>query len=85
MVTANSQKNQLIITIANAGIPDLLNYRDGILGLLGNIEINNCNPELKEHLKTVYKLLLHLQPDEDFLAQHNALLEQGKQSKKVTA
>jgi len=63
MVTQNSQKNQLVVTIPNRNILDLQHYHLGILNLLANVEIENCTPELKENIKAVYELLSHLQPE----------------------
>ncbi|HEY3404714.1 MAG TPA: hypothetical protein VGK59_15095 [Ohtaekwangia sp.] len=62
MVIYNSQKNQLVLTIPDAGFKEMDRYYKSIIQLLSKIEIENCDPEFKENLKAVYELLMHLQP-----------------------
>lgn len=57
----NSNKPTIFIPVA--GLEKLLWYQDGISGLLGRIEIGNCDPELKENIKAVYELLSLLRYD----------------------
>jgi hypothetical protein len=57
------------------GIPiqsmdEMLQYRQAIMALLHKVEVGDCDPVLKENLKTVYKLLSHLNPDK-ILPDHN--------------
>lgn len=61
MVIHNSRKNYLTIIIPNAGIPELMIYRDALLRILSKIVINPSDLELRNNLKAVYDLLNHLQ------------------------
>ena len=62
------------------GIEELHKYSQSILYLLGKIKINNPSPDFKAHLKNVYELLNHLQPDEEFLTQHKEQLKEAKRN-----
>ena len=75
MIAHNPYKNQVKITIQNSKISDLQNYHSSLLKVLEKIEIGNCDPEFKEHLKTVYELLSHLQPDEKLLMQNGEFIQ----------
>lgn len=75
MIAHNSCKNQLTITIQNPKVSDIQNYHRSLLKVLEKIEIGNCDPEFKEHLKIVYELLSHLQPDEKLLMQDGELIQ----------
>jgi hypothetical protein len=72
MVALNNNE-ELRISIPISGIETLTNYQTGLLGLLRRIEIGNCDPELKEHIKAVYELLTQLRLNEDLLIQHHAV------------
>ena len=61
MIAYNEKENQLKIIIPLSGIQELYDYKNAILRLLKGIEIDDCNPELINNLKSVYKLLLHLE------------------------
>ncbi|MCG8318774.1 MAG: hypothetical protein MI921_04685 [Cytophagales bacterium] len=61
MIAYNEKENQLKIIIPLSGIQELYDYKNAILRLLKKIEIDDCNPELMNNLKAVYKLLLHLE------------------------
>jgi hypothetical protein len=60
----NSYQNQLLITIPNAGVQDLYRFRKSLLSILAKVNIENCDTEFKESLKTVYELLSHLKIDD---------------------
>ncbi|GAA0195484.1 hypothetical protein GCM10009122_59660 [Fulvivirga kasyanovii] len=79
MISYNQQKNELEIKIPVNGIAELYNYQNGLLGILKEIQINECSNSLKENLKSVYKLLSHLLLDQDFLNQHELLLSEYKE------
>jgi hypothetical protein len=61
-----------------SGTEELHKYSQSLLYVLGKIKINNLSPDFKAHLKNVYELLDHLQPDEKFLARHKELLKKQK-------
>ena len=61
MIAYNEKENQLKIIIPLSGIQELYDYKNAILRLLKRIEIDDCNPELINNLKSVYRLLLHLE------------------------
>lgn len=60
MVIYNDSANQLEIIIPGADESDLLRYRDGLLSILQEVIIENCDPDLRENLKAVYEILDHL-------------------------
>lgn len=76
MVRYNPRENQLKIIIPKAGIEELYRYQKGLLNTLGKIEIENCNADFKEDLKSVYELLSHLLLDKAFLSRHKTLLQE---------
>ncbi|MEO9805261.1 MAG: hypothetical protein ABJF04_18530 [Reichenbachiella sp.] len=78
MVSYNQNKNTLEVNISVPGICELYDYQKGLLGILGEIQINDCDELLKENLKSVYKLLGHLLLDSNFLKQHESLLQEYK-------
>lgn len=61
MIEYSQKENQLKITIPLSGFQELYDYKNAILRLLKKIEIDDCNPELVNNLKSVYKLLMHLE------------------------
>lgn len=87
MVVINSGKNQLKVDIPISGIDELHKYQNGLLSILRKIKIDNCDPEFKEHLKTVYELLSHLQPKEEFhtLCKERTTKEDNEKPKNVMA
>ena len=60
MIENSQNKTQFKITIPLSGIQELQDYKNGILRVLKEIEIDNISVELKDNLKAVYKLLGHL-------------------------
>lgn len=87
MIEFSTDKKQLriCIPVSNFGVID--KYHQSIVSLLDKIEIDDCNPDQRENLNTVYELLSHLQLNEDFLLQYKELLKEGGKGehKKVTA
>lgn len=79
MISYNQQKNELEIKLPVNGIAELYSYQNGLLGILKEIQINECSNSLKENLKSVYKLLSHLLLDQDFLNHHELLLSEYKE------
>lgn len=73
MVQFEGKNSQLKIIIPISSMDELTRYQKGIMGLLNKIEVGNCDPVLKENLKSVYELLSHLLPDKDFLFQNKEL------------
>ena len=61
MIEYSQKENQLKITILLSGFQELYDYKNAILQLLKKIEIDDRNPELINNLKSVYKLLMHLE------------------------
>lgn len=56
----NSHQNLLKITIPVANFEELQKFQQGIINLLSKIELDDCKPEVKEDIKSLYKLLLLL-------------------------
>lgn len=73
MVDYNESLNQFRIIIPLANIRELNDYHRGLLGILQNIDINKCDGELKENVKSVYQLLTHLLPEKSFLTKNNLM------------
>ena len=73
MIEYNQKENQLKIKIPISGTQELRDYKNGILRVLNKIEIDDCSPELVYNLKSVYKLLEHLELHERFLSQQKDL------------
>ena len=67
MLRYNSTLAQFEIIIPVQKVDDLQRYQKGILRLLGEIEIGDCNSDLKENLKAVYEILGHFGMDTDFV------------------
>lgn len=73
MIDYNENLNQFRIIIPLADIRELNDYHRGLLGILQNIDINKCDAELKENLKSVYQLLTHLLPEKSLLTTNNLM------------
>ena len=73
MIEYNQNENQLKIKIPISGIQELRDYKNAILRVLNKIEIDDCSPQMVYNLKSVYKLLEHLESDERFLSQNRDL------------
>jgi hypothetical protein len=87
MIEFNTDKKQLRICIPVSNLKAIDKYHTSIINMLDKIEIDDCNPALRENLNAIYELLSHLQPDEDFLSQYKELLKEGgkEECKQVTA
>lgn len=69
MIEYNSAKRPCKIVIPISGQHDLLRYQRGVLGILGEVELCDCEPGLKEDVKAVFNLLSHM------VSGNNSLLE----------
>lgn len=69
------------IVISIASMDELAKYQRGLLGVLGKVEVGNCDPRLKEDLKSVYELLSHLVPDKDSFIRERELLTRNQKGK----
>lgn len=75
---------QIVIPITN--MDELTKYQCGLLGILRKVEVGNCDPGLKENLKSVYELLSHLVPDKDsFIRERELLYKRPKEKLKKAA
>jgi len=75
---------RIVIPIEN--MDELAKYQRGLLGVLRKVEVGNCDPRLKENLKSVYELLTHLVPDKNSFIRERELLmrtQKGKLKKVV--
>lgn len=63
------KRARLKITIYLSGIQELQDYKNGILGILKEIEINGISAEMQDNLKSVYRLLNHLALNDKFKIQ----------------
>lgn len=76
MVEFDTDRNQFKICIPVSNLKDIHRYHQSIISVLDRIEIDECDPVLKEDLNAVYELLSQLLPDKNFLDQHSELLNQ---------
>lgn len=65
MMEFDETTSTLKIIIPVSSMDEVEKYHKGLLGVLRKIEIDNCDPTLRENLKSVYELLSHLTIDED--------------------
>ena len=80
MIVYNEKKNLLKITIPLSGIEELENYQDGVLEVLRQFDIEECDPELIRHVMSVYKLLGHIMLDEKFFFKNHKSASDHKDS-----
>ncbi|MBT1704909.1 hypothetical protein [Chryseosolibacter indicus] len=59
-IRVNGGQHLLKITISVTDFEELQKFQRGIINLLSKVEIDDCNPEAKEEIKSLYKLLLLL-------------------------
>jgi hypothetical protein len=59
-MNVSNPAQHLKISIPISGLDELQQYRKSIIKLLSKIEINDCNEDIKEDVKVMYKLLSHL-------------------------
>ena len=69
MIEYDQIENPLKITIPLSGIEELQSYQNGVLGVLRQFEIEDCDPELIGYVMSVYKLLGHIILEEKFFSQ----------------
>ena len=74
MIKYDEEANQAWITIPIAGIHELSDYQNGVLGILKKIETDKDDEALKEDLKNFHRLLNHLLVDKGFFVQNEKLL-----------
>jgi predicted transcriptional regulator len=60
MSSGKLNKTEKFFTIPINDIAKLAEYEQGIRALLRRIEVGKCDPELMQHIKSVYELLDHL-------------------------
>lgn len=75
------KKSGFRIIIPIADMDELSKYQRGLLGVLRKVEVGNCDPRLKENLKSVYELLSHLVPDKNSFIQERELLTRTRKGK----
>lgn len=68
MIELSQKESPLKIIIPLSGIRELQDYKNGILGVLKHITINDSSQGLIDNLKLVYKLLGHLSLDDGDLS-----------------
>ena len=71
MIEHSQKENPLKITIPLSGIQELCDYKNGILGVLKHITINDSSQELIDNLKLVYRLGYLVLDDEDLSRNQN--------------
>jgi hypothetical protein len=76
MIEYNGAKRPCKIVIPVSGQHDLLRYQRGVLGILGEVELCECDPALKEDVKAVFNLLSHM------VSGNNTLLKLSKADKR---
>lgn len=60
MTIWEKSQNRLLIEIPGAGVQDLNRFRRSLLTVLAKVNIENCDADFKDSLKSVYELLPHL-------------------------
>ena len=80
MIVYNEKKNLLKITIPLSGVEELENYQEGVLNVLRQFDIEDCDPELIRHIMSVYKLLGHIVLDEKYFFRNKNLASGHKDS-----
>lgn len=73
MVTYDEEEDQVWVTIQLAGIHELSDYQNGVLGMLKKIEIEDFDKSSGEELKYYHQLLNHLLEEEGFFTRNKAL------------
>jgi len=59
-MTESAENTRLMVVIPISGSKELRQYQQAVINLLSRIEVNDCNSELREDIKSLYKLLAHL-------------------------
>lgn len=68
MIEFNPAKKVLKICIPASGLDDARRYHNSILKILEKIEIDHCEPGIREDLNNIYELLSHLLAGDEFLS-----------------
>jgi hypothetical protein len=66
MIELSADQNHIQICIPVSDVKDINRYHKSLINVLDRVEIDDCNPEFRENLITVYELLSHLVPSEEF-------------------
>jgi hypothetical protein len=61
MIEYDSPNNPGKIIIPISGLQEILRYQLSILGILGNIDLLTCGPDMRAHVKAAFELLNHMQ------------------------
>lgn len=76
MTKVKMNDSEMEITIPINGMDKLIQYEQGIRGLLRKVEVGNCDPELLENIKLVYELLSQLKlKRNELVSQNKAVLQ----------
>jgi hypothetical protein len=67
MIELSADQNHIRICIPVSDVKDINRYHKSLINVLDRVEIDDCNPEFRENLITVYELLSHLVPSKEFL------------------
>ena len=70
----SSPDNCLKIIINLSDSEELHRYQKSMINLLSKIDISDCNPEVREDVKSLYRLLSHLMNDENPVLNNTKLL-----------
>jgi hypothetical protein len=65
MIVYNPEKDELKIEIPLTTIDDVILYQNALLRILGRINIESNDTQLKEDLKIIYLLLSHTKTNQD--------------------
>lgn len=76
MIEISSDQNHIRICIPVSNVKDINRYHKSLINVLDRIEIDDCNPEFREDLITVYELLSHLIPSKEFFTTEMAVKNQ---------
>jgi|GEM_PF-6708138 hypothetical protein len=66
MIELSADQNHIRICIPVSDVKDINRYHKSLINVLDRVEIDDCNPEFRENLITVYELLSHLVPSKEF-------------------
>lgn len=71
MVELNREKKVLKVCIPASGPEDAQRYHRSILKILQKIEVDDCEPGIREDLNNIYELLSHLLTSSELLSVDN--------------
>lgn len=86
-MTARNDREITNVRIPVSSIEDIARYQKSLISVLDKVEIDDCNPEFREDLATVYKLLSLLTSTGDAISQEKVESEKELTSslQKMTA